>query len=421
MLHKTLKLSSISIISNFVGFLIPVYIAYQYAISKETDDFFLSYGVIMFVGTIFSGAVRSVSIPFLKEKINDKISYDLFISSVLYYLILFLGLLCLTLCIVAIYLKYHTGETLYWYLFLSVPIVFFSIINSFCYGILNSSEQFYLAEMAPFSRAILIFISIYLFSDSLGMGAVIVGYNIGEFGKFIHLIFVIKIKNKINISIKNRNIEIVNTFITQGSFQVLSSAIVGATPLVNRIIASFLVAGSISLLDYGDKVFTVFTVILNSFLVLILSKWSKDVIDGNFHISHLHKSMLLIFTLSIILFIIVLTFSELIISTIYPKVSSEHRSIIESILIINTVGFIFNSVSQVINRATIALKSTKIMITTSIYRLISNIILGTLFVQLWGILGISIATIGVHIIGLSMNYYLFSRKLKVKLHSNQLN
>ena len=72
LLIKTVKLSLVSLVSNFLGFLIPIYIAFEYNISKETDSFFLSYTIILFVGVVFSGAVRSVSIPYLQERLDNK-------------------------------------------------------------------------------------------------------------------------------------------------------------------------------------------------------------------------------------------------------------------------------------------------------------------------------------------------------------
>src|SRR5690606_19948485 len=96
-LNKTIKLFGISIISNSVGFLVPIYIAYKYPISKETDNFFLAYSVILFVSVIFSGALRSVSIPFLKEKLNDKNEYETFVNTILSYLKVWVSLLCMIL------------------------------------------------------------------------------------------------------------------------------------------------------------------------------------------------------------------------------------------------------------------------------------------------------------------------------------
>jgi putative peptidoglycan lipid II flippase len=414
LLLKTVKLSAVTLFANFIGFLVPIYIAYNYAISQETDKFFLSYSFVLFVGTMFSQSVRSVSIPFLRERLGNRGSFEIFISSVLLFFVKFLGILCIMLFLGTYSALKITQNDLFWYFFLTVPIVFFSIINAFFYGVLNSLDQFYLAEMTPFSRAIVIFISIYFFSDSLGIIAIIVGYNLREIVKTVHLSYVVLKRNNLNINLRIVNNEEISSFVKQGSYQVVSSTITAATPMIDRIIASFLVAGSVSILDYGDKVFTIFMVLLNSFLVLLLSRWSNEFIKGKISISSINKILLFIFVVCVVLSIIIFNTDNLIIDFLYPKVNIGQREIIASVLTISTIGFIFNAMSQTINRATIAMKGTDILIKTSVVKVVTNVVLDLIFIKYWGILGIAYATIVVHIIGLCTNYYLFYKKVVIK-------
>ena len=412
LVSKTLKLSFVSMFANLLGFLIPIYIAYNYKISKSTDDFFLSYSIIIYFVAMFSGAVRAVSIPFLKEKIDDKVKFDSFVSTTIYVILKYIGLACIMLSFVMISIYSYKQETLYWYILISIPIILFSIINAFFYGILNSLDKYYIAETSPFSRAVVIFMTILLLKNWIGMSAVIIGYNLGEIAKSFHLLYVLRNNNKINISFKNKNINIIRPFLKQGSYQILSTTIVTSTPLIDRVVASQLVVGSVSLLDYGDKVFMVFNTILSSFLVIILSKWAKEATENRFNIDSLNSIIKAVFTVTLTLLFIIYFTNEKIIDFIYPNILKPERETIAIILLFNMVGFIFNSMSQVINRATIAVKSTKIMIKTSTVRVISNVILDIVFCKLWGVVGITIATIGVHIIGLVMNYYLFSKDIK---------
>ncbi|TWR27597.1 hypothetical protein FPZ43_14105 [Mucilaginibacter pallidiroseus] len=412
-LARAIKLSSVSIVSNFLGFLIPIYIAYRYSISKETDDFFLSYSIILFVGNMFAGSVRTVIIPFLKERISDSFLYSKFISTVFIYFTKLLLILCVALFVTSLALFVWTDKQLYWFLFLSVPIVYFSVINSFFYGVLNSIDQFYVAEFSPFSRAIIIFVTIYFLGSQFGISAVIIGYNLGELGKFFHLLYIIRIKNKLTISRKNYDFKEISVFLKQGFFQIASVTIAASSPLVDRVVAAFLAVGAVSLIDYGDKVFSVFTVLLGSFLTLLLSKWSGDVVSGNFRLKKLHKTMLIVFTLSIAVFVFILIFKFQIISVIYSRVPKSKQEIIAYILLVNMAGFILNSLNQVINNAVIALKFTRNMVITSTVKFVINIIVDILFAKIWGVIGIAYASVLVHGVGLVINYLL----LKSKMHS----
>jgi putative peptidoglycan lipid II flippase len=279
LLGKTVKLSTITLLSNLLGFLIPIYIAYVYGISKQTDNFFLSYSVITFVNVIFSSAISSVTVPFLKEKLEDKKWLNSFISSFFNFCLKYIGLGSILIFIILLPVSHVIKSNFIFYLALSVPILFFTVLNSFCYGILNSFDRFNMAAMSPFSRAIIIFITIYFFNSSLGMVAVILGYNLGELFKLIHLLYIIKTRNNLSISLKERNYGLIKNFLKEGSFQAISTTISCASPLIDKIVASFLVVGSLSVLDYGDKVVLVFTILLNAFLVIILSKWSTEVIQ----------------------------------------------------------------------------------------------------------------------------------------------
>ncbi|MCX6218965.1 lipid II flippase MurJ [Spirosoma sp.] len=409
---KTLLLSIVSLVSNSLGFLIPVYIGYKYKISSETDNFFLSYSILTFISTIFSFAVRGVSIPFLKEKLNDTNVFNEFVSTVYFYSIKYVGglsvlVLCATLTSLLI-----SGNSTFYYLSIGVPIILLTTINSFFYGIFNSVDKFYIAESTPLIRAVVVLIMIFLFSETFGIGAVIIGYSLGEFAKFIQLYYVLNSKLSITLSLKNRDFSVIRTFVKEGSNQIISTTLVSINPLVDRLVASFLIVGSISIIDYGDKIFVIFNVLLNSFLTLILSKWSNEAIKNKFDLSKLEKIIKVVFFAAVSALIVIFIVKHELISRIYPTFSANDKELIATLLVINMIGFVFNSVSQVINRASIVLKQTKIMITTSGFRVAANVVFDVLFAVKWGVIGICISSAGVHFVGLTVNYYLFRRNYK---------
>lgn len=412
LLVRTIKLSLVSLVSNFLGFLIPIYIAFEYKISKETDSFFLSYTIILFIGVVFSGAVRSVSIPFLQERLEDKIKLNQFISAVYFYCFIFFFVITAIVAIVTLVMYQHSNNIFYWYLFLSSPIILLTILNSFSYGILNSLNQFNIAEMSPLSRSIVIFGMIFFLKDTFGLSAVIIGYNLGELAKFFHLYYVVVRVNKIKISLKNNTISILKDFLKDGASQVLATTISASSPLIDRFVASFLFVGSISLIDYGDRLFVVFNVLLNAFLAILLSRWSTDAISKKFSYVEMNKIIYLLFGICLVLLGFIYLTRSLIVDILYPTIIWKDREIIAMILFVNMIGFVFNASSQIVNRAMIALKFTNLMVITSSIKAIINIILDIIFAYYWGVVGIIYATVGVHFFGLIVNYFLFYRRFK---------
>lgn len=415
LLQKTLKLSSLSMVANFLGFLIPVYIAYIYGISKITDDFFFSYGIIVFISTIFSGAVKSVIVPFLLEKVHDKILFDRFISTVLYYSFSVLGTFSIVLLIVFSSINHFVSTNLYFYLAISTPIFFFTVLNSLCYGVLNSLNQFYQAEISPFSRAIIIYGTIFLTSRWFGISAVILGYNLGEIGKFVHLVYILKQKNNINLSFRNKNYGEIKPFVREGVLQSLATSIASASPIIDKIVASFLVVGSLSILDYGNRLFMVFSVILSAFLTIILSKWSTEVVSKKFNIKEMNRIIIAILGVTFFLFCITWITKAQITEILYPKIGIDQRRIIANVIVLNMLAFVFNAGNQIINRATIAFKGTNVLINVSIVKFIINIVFDILFMIFYGVIGIAISTILVNLAGFLLNYSLFITLIKPNL------
>lgn len=409
LLAKTFKLVFITMLANILGFLVPVYIANTYGVTKHTDAFLFSYSIINFIGVIFSSSVSSACVPFLKERMDDKVKFEEFTSTVFYYILKYVGALAVLSFAVIFTISRFVASDFLFYLSISLPIFFFIVLNAFYYGILNTLNQFNLAATSPFSRAIIIFATIYFFHSSLGISSAILGYNLGEFAKFLHLTYVIRYKNKINIAISKRQPSVVKGFLKSGSFQALSSTIAASSPLFDKIVASFLALGSISMLDYGDKMFMVFNVMLTSFLTIMLSKWSADVTKNRFKKSELNKIVLLMmagtFGLCIVIFVVRLP----IVNFLYPKLKIDNREKIAMLLTINMLGFVFNSATQIINRAVIAFKATKILVRMSILRLAMNIVLDIILVYKFGIYGIVAATVITNISCVIVLYISFSR------------
>lgn len=412
LLKQTLKLSAISMLANFLGFLIPSLIAWQFGISKDTDNFFFSYGIITFASTIFTAALRSSIVPFLTEKLANKEGFDTFVSSLFYYSFYVVSAVSGVLLVLFLVLNHFIPGNFYFYLALSVPILFFTVQNAICYGILNTLKQYYVAETSPFSRAIVIYGCIFFFGKIFGIAAVIIGYNLGEMAKFIHLMYIIRKKNRIRLSRRLVNYAEIKPFLKEGSYQAISTTIISASPVIDKVVASFLIVGSVSILDYGNRLFMIFNVLFSSFLVIILSKWSEDVVQKRFSIKKMNQTIVGVFIITFCIFLLVLLFRSQVVYVLYPKIHASDRDLIATVLVLNMAGFIFNSSNQVINRATLAFKSTSILIRISVIKSIINVVMDVVLAIRFGVIGIAVSTIFVHGSGFVMNYYLFQAEQK---------
>ena len=361
-----------------------------------------------------------VTVPFIKEKLHDKGWLNNFVSVFLHYCIKYVGSISLAALIVLLAVNHFIQNEFLYYIILSIPILFITILNSFCYGILNSLNKFNTAAMPPFTRAIIIFIVIYFFNAKLGIVAVILGYNLGELFKFLQLLYIIIKLNHIKISIKTKDYSLIKSFIKEGSFQVISTSISCASPLIDKIVASFLVVGSLSVLDYGDKVTLIFNITLNAFLVVVLSKWSVEFVQKTFQLKAMNKILLAILCFSSIVLVGVIIVKTPLTNILYPTLSADKRHLISWIIVINMLGFVFNSVNQVINIANIAFKATSVLVKTSMIKAVINLVFDIILGWKFGVIGIVISTVFVHFSGLLINYFMFKSKVWPRMSTLQV-
>jgi O-antigen/teichoic acid export membrane protein len=143
-----------------------------------------------------------------------------------------------------------------------------------------------------------------------------------------------------------------------------------------------------------------------------LSKWSEDVVQKRFSVKKMNQTILGVLIITFSIFLLVLLFRSQVVYLLYPKILASDRNLIALVLVLNMAGFIFNSSNQVINRATLAFKSTSILIRISVIKSIINIVMDVVLALKFGVVGIAVSTIIVHLSGFLMNYYLFQAEQK---------
>ena len=411
--RKSVGLSLVSALANILGFFIPLIIAYYFGVSNYTDKFFLAYGIVTYGASIFGSAVSSVMVPFVVERKNNRKALLEFINSTF----IFLGLSALTLIAFG-YIALHglaqktLDPILVQYLSYIIPLVFFLVTNSIARGVLNSIEHFYSAALSPVVRVISVCLSIFLFHRTLGIICLFVGYLFGELIRAIY--FSIILRKALNFSISFHNVKWrdFSEFLKKGSQQIIGSIAVGSSPLIDKFVAAFLVVGSISMLDYGQKLFAGFSFILNSFLIVVLTYWSNKFIEGKSIHASLKKILFYIFGISLLISFIFVSFSQTLINFIYFSLSKEHISVIIDIFRVNMIAFIFIAMMQVLNRAAIACKFTRLIMIVAVIKAFLNIIFDLIFAYFYNVRGIAIASLFNHAIGFIIMYYFLKNELK---------
>lgn len=271
-----------------VGFLIPFFIAAWYGVGKETDAFFFAYSLIIYLATIFSPVMESIIVPFIAEKRAKQEDVGGFIGRVLG--ISALGLLALSgifLIVIKPFLAVLTRfspegiDLIYRILLETIPLLVLLVWTSILAGTLNAYKVFVIPAMSPAFRALMTIGFIYLFKKSLGVHAIAWGYVAGEIFRLSILFWLLQKLNLFRLRVRVGWEPKFNEFLKASSYQIIGMSIMAFTPVINKTMASWLGKGSVSILEYADRLYMIpLTFLASGFVVTFLSHWSDRYQTG---------------------------------------------------------------------------------------------------------------------------------------------
>ena len=289
LLRSTVTTTIWSTSGKAVGFLIPFFIAAWFGISGETDVFFFVYGLIMFLTGIFATSIETVIVPFVAEiSSEDKNALGRFVGSSLIFSSLGIGILSiLFLLFMGSGLKVMTRfskdqwDLLFRLSVETVPLFLLLSLSSILSGVLNSCKRFNLPAVSPAFRALATLGVIYLLKDRIGVHSIAVGYVLGELLRLVILLIFISYQKIFEFYFSFDITEKLKHFLKTAFYQVVCLSAVGLNPVVDKIMASWLAPGSVSILHYADRLYMIPVTFLSAGLFpVVLSHWASDYSQG---------------------------------------------------------------------------------------------------------------------------------------------
>ncbi len=423
-----------TVIGKAVGYLIPFFIAAWFGVNENIDVFFYSYGVMFFLTMIFSNSVENIIVPIVSDHkhnySNEKLEYligrlMILILGGLAFVLIITFLLSKKIFSVITNFSSYQINILNIYFLEFIPFTFFLCSSSFLNGILNAYKKFWVPALSPAVRAVVCIIIIYILKNDCGVHSIIIGYNIGELSRLLLLILYIVHRKlfKFRFDFKFDK-EIIDVFI-RVSFLMISTLIVGMNPLVDNSFASWLPVGSISLLEYTNKLVAIpYNFITFGFLTVFLSHLSDDLYKYGFErfkknfYNYLRPILAGVSTITLVLIFL----SKYIVNLCFGiggRIPMEALRSIDILYIISMIGFIPYIIIQVFVRGFLALKATRYLLYVSIIKFILNILLDAYLVRKFGINGIMLASTILNYILLIVVYVFFKNLSSVnKLKSS---
>lgn len=403
------------------GFLIPFFIAAWFGVSPEMDAFFFAYAIIFFFATSFSIVIESIIVPFIAEADAKGEDVGLFVGRVLGISAVGIGALTVVLLLaikpmMSVISNFSPEglELIFIILLETSPLAILLVWTSVLSGSFNAYRNFSAPALSPAFRAFVTLAFIYLLKDAFGVHSIAWGYVAGEVSRLLILMLILKKQRLFELKLAFSWNEKFKDFLKVSSYQVAGMSLAVLSPLIDRIMASWLSPKSVSMLEYSEKLFFIpsnlFTM---GFLTVLLSKWSNEHYNGgdlNKGLSRILKTLtpfLLVFTAACFLLGGPAT------KAIYGSgtISGEDLATIAVLFSFFVLGIPAIMVGHIFSRGLLVQKDTVSLFKVASFKVALNIILNLVFISYFGLPGIAISSTVTAILAMAAYYYYF-RMLK---------
>lgn len=403
LVRDTIKTTIWSTVGKSAGFLIPFFIAAWFGVSGKTDAFFFAYGVILFLSGIFAPVIESVIVPYIAEARTNNEDVGKFAGNIL--CVSGLGLLVLSALFILLIkpalpiitrFDRQTLELVHRLLIETAPLVIFLTWTSVLAGTLNTYKKFAFPAVSPAFRAMINLTIIFAFKDAYGVHSIAFGYVIGELARLIILFIVIKRLNLFKLRLSFRFGAKLGRFFKTASYQIMAMAAIGLNPIVDKTMASWIGAGSVSVLHYAHILYVIVVTFLNTgLMVTLLSHWSGRYNEEGIRKlkNNINKTIKVVSCITLPIMLLLIIFHQPIVKLAFGRAALAQASLSEvgRVWIFFLLGFVPYVIAGIYIRALLVTKRTKEIFFVSITKNLLHIILNCIFMILWGLKGIALS------------------------------
>lgn len=393
--------------SKILGFIREVLIAAKFGSGVETDTFFIALTATTLFTSMFTETLKTTMIPILSEvehkegKIGKKNHVNnLFnIVFIISFIVVVLGWI-LSPFIIRILAAGFEGEQFKLAVLLmrmGLPVIFFAGALGVYRGYLQSELMFTesAATQIPFNFTYIIFL---LFMSSLfGIKGLMVTSVIAVASQLLYQILGLKkigYNYRFVLDLKDRYVRKIMYLVAP---VLVSVSISDLNKIVDRSLASTLVSGSVSALNYGNRLKTlVLGIFITAITTVIFPTLSKEANKVNYE--GFKKTMG--YGINIILLITIpATMGMIILAEPIVRVAFERGAFNSSDTIMTTGALIFYTLGlagmglkSFLNRVYYSLQDTKTPMVNGFIAVAINIVLNLIFIQFMEHRGLALAT-----------------------------
>lgn len=398
------------------GFFIPFFIAAWFGVSPEMDAFFFAYAIIFFFATTFSAVVESIIVPFIAEAHARGEDVGLFVGRVLTLSAVGIGALTVVLLLAvkpvvsAITSFSAEGVDLIMVILLETsPLAVLLVWTSVLSGSFNAFRRYAPPALSPAVRAAVTLAFIFAFKDSLGVHSIAWGYVAGEAARLVVLLALIRKLRDLRLTLPFSWDRKFVEFMKVASYQVAGMSLAVLSPLIDRVMASWLSPKSVSMLEYSEKLFFIPSNLLTmGFLTVLLSDWSAAHYAGGDSRRGLSRTLRTVTPFLLAFTLVFFLAGGFITETVYGlSISGEDLGVMKTMFGYFVLGLPAIVIGNMFARWILVIKKTGVLLKISVFKVLVNVVLNLLFISHIGLSGIALSSTVTACLTMAACYYYF--------------
>lgn len=397
----------VTLVVKALGFFKEAFIATNFGLSEVLDTFFIAFILPGFIQNVFIESFNRVFIPnYVAEQHsgNNTASFKSAVFLMTFTISVLLIILAFIFADFFITASFPGHDTEYYdliksQLFILLPCMLFWGLSSLIHGLLNINEEYLLPSMSGAIVPITIISTLFFGREYFGQNVLAYGTLIGAILSFIYLLTVGYKKNILALSLPNFRSENIRVMLQQVPVKITSSFLTGMHTVIDSYFAAKLVIGSVSALNYGNKIpgFAVGILVIAISNVLLPYFSKAVVVDRKKSFQSLFKLLKTVFLISTVIAILGIITSDFFVSLFFERGEftendTEIVSLIQQIILIyvpfKTSGILIVNFLTSINK-------NHYMAVVAFVSVLVNAILDFLLIDLYGVYGIALASTAV--------------------------
>ncbi len=395
-----------SLLAKLSSFLVELLVASGMGATKETDAFYMVYGIVQIIYPMISVGIWKVFLPEYKTRIvldrmeeaNEMTHKLLTVFSIISGIIILL-VFCAPKPVIFVFAPgFDESSSLISQNLLRI-VIFILIFNTsatFASAILQSHGEFSKAQF----KEVLVHVPPLLYLLIFRGKADIKGlaYSIVAGAAAASITSTIFARKHYRYRLPGKLIDSnVLAILKQVPVTCLNSIINQLNNIIDKMFASTLATGAVTYLNYGSKLIHLFDGIFSTAISTALFPYLTELVarkDEEKLKSFLKNYIVLISLILLPVTAIIVMYPVEIVKIVFGHGKFDDASVAQTalVLLMYGIGLLLMCLTTIINDIFYILKRTNILLWTTVLMIVSNIILDFAFVRIWEVAGLALAT-----------------------------